>query len=82
MLSAGFPDRFQLWGPILAIFALLAALLVTPTWPTWFWYHPAAMLVGYVGLMGNAVLVKKIGGASTTYITIYIYIIDVSYIID
>ncbi|CAE7902026.1 unnamed protein product [Symbiodinium sp. KB8] len=54
--------RLKVWGPALVLFAVTAAAAVTPSWPVWFWYHPAAMLVGYVALMGNAVLVKKIGG--------------------
>eukprot|EP00933_Yihiella_yeosuensis_P021382 TRINITY_DN1691_c0_g1_i4.p1 TRINITY_DN1691_c0_g1~~TRINITY_DN1691_c0_g1_i4.p1 ORF type:complete len:217 (-),score=33.96 TRINITY_DN1691_c0_g1_i4:137-697(-) len=58
--------RLKMWGPALVVFTLVAAYAVTPTWPVWFWYHPVAMLVGYVALMGNAVLVKKIGGYGAT----------------
>ncbi|CAK9035700.1 EF-hand domain-containing protein [Durusdinium trenchii] len=56
----------------MAIFAVLAAVAVTPSWPVWFWYHPAAMLLGYVVLMGNATLVKKIGGLRATKIHGYL----------
>ncbi|CAJ1364046.1 unnamed protein product [Effrenium voratum] len=59
--------RLKVWGPGLVIFSCLAAGAVTP-WKAWFWYHPAAMLIGYVALMGNAVLVKKIGGLQATQI--------------
>ncbi|CAJ1458745.1 unnamed protein product [Effrenium voratum] len=59
--------RLKVWGPALVIFSCLAAGAVTP-WKAWFWYHPAAMLIGYVALMGNAVLVKKIGGLQATQI--------------
>lgn len=64
--------RLQIWGPALLIFACVAAAAVTPAWPVWFWYHPAAMLLGYVALMGNAVLVKKIGGLRATKIHGYL----------
>ncbi|CAK9035650.1 unnamed protein product [Durusdinium trenchii] len=64
--------RLQVWGPAMAIFAVLAAVAVTPSWPVWFWYHPAAMLLGYVVLMGNATLVKKIGGLRATKIHGYL----------
>eukprot|EP00931_Biecheleriopsis_adriatica_P005894 TRINITY_DN107370_c0_g1_i1.p2 TRINITY_DN107370_c0_g1~~TRINITY_DN107370_c0_g1_i1.p2 ORF type:complete len:206 (-),score=42.06 TRINITY_DN107370_c0_g1_i1:33-608(-) len=65
-------SRLMIWGPALAVFALAAAAAVTPFWPVWFWYHPAAMLLGYVALMGNAVLVKKIGGLRATKIHGYL----------
>ncbi|CAL1140156.1 unnamed protein product [Cladocopium goreaui] len=64
--------RLKIWGPALVIFACVAAAAVTPAWPVWFWYHPAAMLLGYVALMGNAVLVKKIGGLRATKIHGYL----------
>lgn len=64
--------RLKVWGPALVLFAVTAAAAVTPSWPVWFWYHPAAMLVGYVALMGNAVLVKKIGGLRATKIHGYL----------
>lgn len=33
---------------------------------SWFSYHPMSMLVGFVGLAGNATLIKKIGGKDNT----------------
>eukprot|EP00913_Durusdinium_trenchii_P029183 g27358.t1 len=71
-LSQMLPGQKRVWGPAMAIFAVLAAVAVTPSWPVWFWYHPAAMLLGYVVLMGNATLVKKIGGLRATKIHGYL----------
>ena len=56
-------------GPALAIFTLVATVYVSYMkmggWK-WFSYHPAAMLVAYVGIAGNATLLKKVGGKENT----------------
>eukprot|EP00929_Paragymnodinium_shiwhaense_P072407 TRINITY_DN36755_c0_g1_i1.p2 TRINITY_DN36755_c0_g1~~TRINITY_DN36755_c0_g1_i1.p2 ORF type:complete len:223 (-),score=24.82 TRINITY_DN36755_c0_g1_i1:58-651(-) len=49
-------------GPLLVVFTAVAAYFTTPFWPTWFWYHPTAMLIAFVALMGNATLLKKTPG--------------------
>lgn len=53
----------------LAAYTLMACLTVYSfggwKW-TWFHYHPMSMLVGFVGLAGNATLIKKIGGKDNT----------------
>ena len=66
---------FQHYARALSSYALTCALLR---------YHPAAMLLGYVALMGSATLVKKLGAhviiiiviiiTMHTYICMYIYI--------
>lgn len=68
MASLKGPDTRIWWGIAFVIFSVAAAFMVTPSWPVWFWYHPAAMLLGYVAFMGNGVLVKKIAGKTNTKI--------------
>jgi hypothetical protein len=56
--------------PLIA-YSLLAGLYMSTvgknagTW-TWFNWHPLCMLLGFVGLAGNAALIKKIGGYENT----------------
>lgn len=65
--SASVKDQQRLWaGVALIIFTIVALLTITPFWPVWFWYHPAAMMVAYFIFMSNAVLIKKLGGKQAT----------------
>jgi len=56
-------------GPALVVFAIAATVYVSyikmGVWK-WFSYHPAAMLVAYVAIAGNATLLKKVGGKENT----------------
>jgi hypothetical protein len=56
--------------PLLTIFAILAGYMAAtqPSGAGWryFSYHPMLMTIGFVLCMGNAALIKKLGGYSNT----------------
>jgi hypothetical protein len=58
--------RFSWGSPLLIAVTVIAMCCISPFFPVWFWYHPAAMLLAYVGFMGNAVLIRKLMGKQAT----------------
>lgn len=55
-------------GPLMALYTIAAGYYVGTAKGNWGWfsYHPAAMLLAFVGLAGNAIVMKKVGGLVKT----------------
>lgn len=61
---------YSVFATSISVFAVVAGVIAgyQPQDAGWrfFSYHPLLMTVGFVGMMGNAVLVKKLGGYKNT----------------
>ena len=55
----------------LSCFILSRSLTRSQGWK-WFSWHPTAMIFAYVGMCGNAALIKKVGGKTNTEIHGYV----------
>lgn len=60
-------------GPIAAyvVMAIVYVVVISKKM-VWFGWHPAAMILGFIGLASNAIVIKKIGGAQNTRIHGYL----------